>query len=168
MRPKLFLLILFFTFSNVYAQKESLKDINTQVWANFTKSYESLDHVRFASIHSDDLIRVSGDSKKIKNKEEYIDGYKKWWTDNSLKQTISFRFLERIYSENKASERGIYKLTQNPGTEDEKSFYGKFHVILTKENKKWKILMDYDSSESDTIDELSYKNASAIDDFLKY
>lgn len=146
---------------------ETLKSVNLEIWANFTKAYETLDYDLFASIHSDSLIRISGNSKHIKDKQTYIDGYKKWWNDTSLNHTISFRFLERIYNAEKVSERGIYKLTRNPNTAEEKSFYGKFHVIHKKENGKWKIFMDYDSSENESINEASYLNANAIDDFSK-
>lgn len=147
---------------------EELKSINSEIWTNFTKAYETLDYDLFADIHSDSLIRVSGNSKHIKNKQAYIDGYKKWWKDKSLHHTISFRFLERIYNDGIASERGIYKLTRNPNSEKEKSYYGKFHVIHKKERGKWKILVDYDSDENESINESSYLSAHKIDDFHKF
>lgn len=150
------------------AQKQDLKDINTQVWVNFTKAYETLDVNLFADLHSEDLIRVSGNSKTIKDKKKYIEGYKKWWHKSNKKQTISFRFLERIVANGKASERGIYKLTINPNTKEEKNHYGKFHVLLIKENDIWKILVDYDSTETNTIDASSYNNALAINAFDKF
>ena len=45
---------------------------------------------------------------------------------------------------------------------------GKFHVILVKVDNLWKLLVDYDSNEDNTINEKSYKSAFAIDDFEKY
>lgn len=165
---QLSLVMLLFAMANINAQDTKiLKAINSEIWANFTKAYETLDSDMFSSIHSDSLIRISGNSKHIKSKAEYIEGYKKWWSDTSLKQTISFRFIERIYNEKKVSERGIYKLTRNPNTPNETSYYGKFHVIHKKEKGKWKILVDYDSNENDSINETSYLNANAIDDFSK-
>ncbi len=159
---------IFFVVIRVNAQNhETLKSVNLEIWANFTKAYETLDYDLFASIHSDSLIRISGNSKHIKDKQTYIDGYKKWWENKSLTHTISFRFLERIHNSKKVAERGIYKLTRNPNTVEEKSFYGKFHVIHKKENGKWKIIVDYDSNEGDSIDENSYQNAFEINDFSK-
>jgi len=46
-------------------------------------------------------------------------------------------------------------------------YYGKFHVILVKENDQWEILVDYDSVENNTIDATTYNMALAIDDFDK-
>ncbi|MCF7561676.1 nuclear transport factor 2 family protein [Sabulilitoribacter multivorans] len=161
---------LFLCFGNIVTSQETnhLKAINTDVWSPFTKAFETFDYILFASIHSEDLVRVSGDSKNVKGKTTYIEGYKKRWVNKNSNQTISFRFLERIANDISASERGIYKLTVNPNTANEQSYYGKFHVILRKENGTWKLLVDYDSSESNTINETSYNEAFAIDDFDKY
>ncbi len=148
---------------------EDLNDINVQIWNNFTKSFETQDYELFESLHTDDLIRVNGgDYTSIQGKTGYLDGYKKRWNSGKLNETISFRFLERISKDGMASERGIYKFTRSPGTENEKSYYGKFHVILKKIDKRWKILVDYDSTENKTINEASYSNAHSMIDFGKY
>ena len=161
------ILLLFINYS--FAQKkEHLHNINQQVWQVFTKAFETNNADLFASIHSPDMIRITGDGKSIKTFNEYIEGYKKRWAGNTRNQTISFRFLERISNPMLASERGIYKLTINPNTPEEKSYYGKFHVVLKNEVNQWKILMDYDSSENNSINEHSYKSAFAIDDYKSY
>ena len=145
-----------------------LKDINFQIWNNFTKSFETLDYQLFESLHSNDLIRVNKDIKSIKTKDLYLNGYKNRWGNAFLKQTISFRFLERFSKDGISSERGIYKFTRDLNTENEKSYYGKFHVILKKEENLWKILIDYDSTENESINEVHYNNAFALDDYEKY
>lgn len=154
---------------NSYAQnKMHFEVIDTQIWKPFTKAFETSNYKLFGSLHSEDLVRISGDGKRILNKESYINGYKTRWENNKQNQTISFRFLERIVNNQSASERGIYKLTINPNTNQEQSYYGKFHVILKQETNVWKILIDYDSSEGNVINEESYNNAYAIDDYDKY
>lgn len=160
---------LLFIFCQTFSQNTVvLEEINTQIWEPFTKAFETSNYNLFGSIHSDNLIRVGANGKQLLNKNTYIQGYENNWISNTQNRTISFRFLERIVNENSGSERGIYKLTINPGTEQEQSYYGKFHVILRKEKNIWKILVDYDSSEGDTINESSYENAFAITDFDKY
>ncbi|WP_299550261.1 nuclear transport factor 2 family protein [Seonamhaeicola sp.] len=153
----------------LFSQSENdLQDINTQIWNNFTKAFETLDYELFSDLHCEDLVRVGGDNKTVRDKASYMAGYEKRWKGKQIMQTIAFRFLERIAKGGKASERGIYKLTRNPNTGNEKNYYGKFHVILVKENGTWKILVDYDSSENKTIDETSFQAAFAMDDFVKY
>lgn len=160
---------LLFVFQSVFTQNtEVLTQINTQIWEPFTIAFETSNFELFGSLHSDDLIRIGADGKQILQKDLYIQGYKKNWSNNKENRTISFRFLERIANDKLGSERGIYKLTINPQTEKEQSYYGKFHVILRKEDSVWKILIDYDSSEGNTINSDSYENTFAINDFSKY
>lgn len=170
MKLSVILAIIFAISTNSCASQNNkcLKDINNQIWANFSKAFETLDSDLFESIHSNNLVRVSGDNKTIRDKTTYINGYKKRWKNSSINQSISFRFLERVCNENKASERGIYKLIIKPDTKEENIFYGKFHVIHRKENGKWKVLVDYDSSEYNTINKTSYERAFSIENFDTY
>ena len=145
------------------AQNHSdFKGINTEVWEKFSQAYKTKDVALYSSIHHEDFIRINANSKSIKDKTSYIQDYKKNWNSkDNRKLKIEFRFLERILSSNKASERGIYKLSINPDTVEERSFYGKFHVILIK-NGTWKLLVDYDSDENGTIGEKDYLTANDI------
>lgn len=67
-----------------------------------------------------------------------------------------------------ASERGIYKLTRTEKTGEKKNYYGQFHVVLIKKGAMWKIVMDYDSNEGNTIGEEAYLRAHAIDAYDKF
>ena len=166
---KLLLIFSLVSIINSQAQnKMHFEAIDTQIWEPFTKAFETSDYNLFGSLHSEELVRVNGNGKRIQNKESYISGYKTRWRNNTQNQTISFRFLERIVNDQSASERGIYKLTLNPGTNQEQSYYGKFHVILKTENNLWKILVDYDSTENNSITEMSYNNAFEMKDYNKY
>jgi len=53
-----------------------------------------------------------------------------------------------IASNAKAFEVGYYKTTStNTQTGEKRTGYGKFHVLLRKENAVWKILVDADTHE---------------------
>lgn len=155
-------------FPGVSQNSSHFKAINTEVWENFTKAFETYDVELFSRLHDEELIRVSGDGKSIRRKTSYLAGYRERWQHKSGSQTISFRFLERICDGNIASERGIYKLTRQIHTPNERSYYGKFHVLLVRKNEQWKILMDYDSSEHHSINETTYASASELHDFQKF
>ena len=169
MLKKSLILVVFLVFytNNSQAQNiENLKAINA-VWAKFYSAFETLDYTQMADIHSKDLVRVSS-GVNILDYDTYIDNYKiNFQRDKEYKQTntISLRFFERINNDDTASERGIYKLVRNKGTEKEGAYYGQFHVIFKKIDGEWKIIMDYDSTESNTIGEDDYNKAFAIDDF---
>ncbi|MCB0399898.1 MAG: nuclear transport factor 2 family protein [Winogradskyella sp.] len=169
---KTFIVTLFFCTTTIFSfsqTKANLEDINT-TWEKFYKAFETLDYTLMAEIHSQDLVRVSG-GKRILDYDTYINNYKIGFErDKTAGHTssISLRFFERINNGSTASERGIYKLVRNKGTDNEQAYYGQFHVLLKKSDGVWKITMDYDSSENGTIGEDQYQKAFAIDDFEKF
>ena len=97
MKNKIYLIAFCFFFISInfcFSQDfQNLKNINTQIWAPFTKAYETYDYSLFASIHILNLLRVSGEGNSIKLFSEYIEGYNYRWKNNKRTQTISFRFL---------------------------------------------------------------------------
>lgn len=172
MRDKIIVCILFcIAFINQSNSQtlNNLEDINT-VWSQFYQAFDSLDYQYMAKIHSKKLLRISG-GKRILGYETYIAHYKKQFKNakkDNMTNNISLRFFERINNDSIASERGIYKLSRNKNKPDEQVYYGQFHVILKKEKAVWKIVMDYDSNESNSIGEKDYLKAHGINEFDKF
>lgn len=169
---KLFVILFFVVVSTnqSHSQKlNNLEDIN-KVWHQFYQAFDSLEYQLMAKIHSKKLLRISG-GKRILDYKTYIAGYKEQFKnakDENFTSNISLRFFERINNDSIASERGIYKLIRNKNKKHEKIYYGKFHVILKKENNLWKIVMDYDSNESNSIGEKEYLQAHGINNITKF
>lgn len=164
-------IIVLFT-SHVTSQSQSnLNEIN-HVWDKFCKAFDSLDYKLMAEIHSKNLIRISG-GKRISDYTTYINNYKERFKEakkNNVTNNISLRFFERINNDSIASERGIYKLTRVNNKKENKVYYGQFHVLLSKENNTWKISMDYDSNEGNSIGEKEYlkaKGMKELNSFIK-
>jgi ketosteroid isomerase-like protein len=144
---------LFLLFCNpAFSQSDSLqKEINEQVWKPFIKAFNSNDNEAFSAVHSKDVIRVIQDDNRLMGYNEYFkktpDSIKAKWGD--WKKNIELRFLQRIASADKAFEVGYYKTSgTNAITGEKRTGYGKFHVLLRKENGIWKILMDADAHEN--------------------
>jgi len=174
-----FSIILLVTPSLVHAQNQTnseiiFQKINEQVWNPFTETYGNNDPEGFLSIHSHDLLRVPRDSRRISDYAEYYSRMKAWFNNEKSAgrtRSISFRFIERFHNNRNASEVGIFKVLSNVGTDDEKEFFGKFHVLLLNENGVWKILMDSDSSEGGTIGAEDFEKGfkmNDLDPFLNY
>ncbi|MFD2564772.1 hypothetical protein [Aquimarina rubra] len=153
-----------------YSQEEQLhQKINQDMYGKFSEAFQKLDFSLFESIHSKEMIRISGNGGEIKNVKAYLKGYKKRWGDPKTKPSpISFRLFERITSDSLVSDRGIYRGTYKNDKDETKHFYGQFHLLLQLENDFWKILIDYDSDENNTINQASYENAFALTDYKKY
>lgn len=158
------LIYLILTSFAVSAQIE--KEINDQVWKPFIASFNEFDTDKFMSIHSKDLVRSSRDSKTVLNWNQYY--YEQQQGDvrsktEQRKRQLELRFTERISNTSQAIDVGIYKTTSINSKGERRSFYGRFHVVLRKENGLWRILVDTDSSESNTIDESDFTNALPLE-----
>jgi ketosteroid isomerase-like protein len=151
-KTKLFLLLLTYSIGNLcHAQADSLqKEINDEVWKPFIKSFNEMNTDAFMAVHSKEMSRVNQDGKSIYGYGKYYEENKRW-NDRSKtegrKHNIELRFTQRIAGNDKGFEVGYYKTTSIQADGQSRSFYGKFHVLLRKENGKWKILMDADANE---------------------
>ncbi len=142
-----------------------LKEIN-KIWDKFCLAFESQNYQLMAEIHSKELVRIGGGSN-ISDYEKYIGNYKRQFENEKKTGTtshIGLRFFERANNDKVASERGIYELIRNKGTDQEQRFYGQFHVLFKRENGNWRIVMDYDSNEKDTIGKEAYLAAQPMAD----
>lgn len=164
-------LITFLCFTRIAIAQEGTvhKKINADMYSNFSKAFETLDYDLFASIHSKEMIRISGNGGEIKKVSTYLKGYQKRWSAPSKKPTpIDFRLFERIYSDSIVSDRGIYRVTYIDNNNQKKHSYGQFHVILKMEDKSWKIWIDYDSNENKSINKDNYNAAFSVSEYKKY
>ncbi len=149
-----------------------LKEINKDIWLPFVEAYGTLNAEKYKSLQSEDFIRAEGNQKSLPTYQNYFDNVTAWFKDvktEGRKLSIAFRFTERFANEKIASERGIYELKtyDKNGIETWKG-YGKFHVFTRKINGVWKIVVDYDSNENNTINEQTYLAAFGMDELEKY
>lgn len=158
------ILYCFFAVS-VNAQKDSLqKEINEQVWKPFIKAFSQADTDVFMTVHSKDMTRVLQDSKIVRNYDEYYLQNKRGderAKQGNRKRNIELRFIQRIAGNGRGFEVGYYKTTYIAADGKSQSFYGKFHVLLRKEDGKWKILMDADAQEK--TDEAVFSAAAPLE-----
>ena len=156
-----FLLLCHLSFGQTQQQ-----EINNQVWKPFIKAFNEYDTDSFLALHSRDLLRSARDAQSILNWEGY---YREQKANNMRSKTaghkrlIELRFTERLATNDQALEVGIYKTTSITYKGESRSFYGRFHAALRKENGTWKILVDTDSSEGNTISETDFTKASSLE-----
>ena len=139
--------LIIFSLTGSFAQtKPDHEKINDDIYEVFSSSYINSDFDLFTAIHSKDIVRINIWSGVQTGSQYPGKPGKNWTSPDRPKRTIDFRLIERISSESHISDRGIYKVANNPGTSKERVSYGKFHVLLRLERGKWKIIMDYDES----------------------
>lgn len=144
--------------------------IDAQVWRPFTQAIMTQNANAFIALHSKDLVRAEISQKKVMGWDEYKKGMEAGWPrwkesleKNKTKYTFELRFTERLSNGATAYEVGYFKNESiQPGGEKHVS-YGKFHVVLRKENGTWKILVDSDSNEGGSITEEQFQQAKALE-----
>jgi hypothetical protein len=170
MKNKLFLFILLIaTTINAQTNADFLKEINKDIWLPFIEAYGTANVEGYKSLHSTDFIRATGNEKKLPDYASYFENTGLWFEDTKKQGNrleIAFRFTERFANGLVASERGIYQLKNfDKNGKETWTGYGKFHVFMRKINGIWKIVVDYDSNENNTINEQTYLAAFGMDEF---
>jgi ketosteroid isomerase-like protein len=146
--------------------QDAAQEINAQVWKPFINAFNVRDTKAFMDVHSKDVVRSSRDSKTVLNWSEYFSQMEKGdkrEKESKNKRELELRFTERIASKDLAIDVGIYKTTYTTENKPPRSFYGRFHVVLRKESGTWKILVDTDSSEGNTITEQDFLAARPME-----
>lgn len=148
-----------------YSQTDSLQQqINQQVWKPFIQAFNDLDTKGFMSVHSKEMTRVIQDGNLIYGYDRYsreMEQGNQNTKKTNQKRTLELRYVQRIAANDKAFEVGYYKFTSIQPDGTTRNGYGKFHVLLRKENGTWKILMDADASEK--TDETIFLSAKPME-----
>jgi ketosteroid isomerase-like protein len=147
-----------------YTQTDSLQQqINNQVWKPFMQTYKNMDADGFMAVHSKELTRVVQDNNRIYSYTQYYENNKRgneYSKKNNEQRNIELRFIQRIAGNDRAFEIGYYKVIITAQDGKTRNFYGKFHVLMRKENGLWKILMDADANEK--TDEAVFQSAQPL------
>lgn len=157
---KILVIFLSLSMTAALAQSEQ-KEINEQVWKPFIKSFNENNTAGFMAVHSKNVVRSPRDSKNVWNWDEYNQQQAlgdKEDLQAKRKRILELRFTERIANKDVAIEVGVYKTSYG----ENQNYYGRFHVVLKKENGIWKILVDTDSTEGGTIGEKEFVAAQPL------
>lgn len=158
--------VLLLLFLNAAAQQDSLKwvqEINEQVWKPFTAHLISGNKEGFRNVHSKKITRIEIDRGVIQDYEKYFPPATPGSGAGQKKpdRLFELRFDKRISNGTMAWESGYYKGTvMQPGKEP-RYYYGRFYVVLEKENGTWKILVDADTGKN--ANEENFNKASLME-----
>lgn len=141
------------------------EQIEEDVWIPFLAAATAFDAEGFLAVQSPDLVRVSEDTSEVYGLERYANeiraGFKRART-RGLKRQSEMRFLSRTSSGDLAYQSGYFHSRATLPSGEEKVRYSRFEVVLRKENGKWKILLDKDTSDGGKITEAMYLRAQPM------
>ena len=138
-------------FSQEHEIKEKIeKQVNTQLWKPFKKSFENRDAIKYNDLHTDDVIRVNKWGIKVGEdfKKSNLVRYNK---KDNIVRTIDLWFEHRLYNDNCGYEVGYYRIKSKSEEGNIKEHYARFHVVLKKVNGKWKIAQDWDTTNINDV-----------------
>lgn len=121
------------------------KEIDEQLWESFVKSYNARDGKSHIKIHTEDVLRITrnGIRKGKAYQDQILESYGR---KGQAKREIEFKHEHRIHALNIAYEVGYFKVSvfRKDKTDE---YYGRFSVVLKKEDGRWKIAQDWDVDE---------------------
>ncbi|MFM9950221.1 MAG: DUF4440 domain-containing protein, partial [Saprospiraceae bacterium] len=130
-------------------QAQTAKEqINAQVWKPFIRHFSEGNTDAFMALHSKEVIRFGLEGKPAgMDWETYRAGQLRGDErdrQEKRKRTIDLRFEYRASVDSFAYETGYYRTSYEQEGEPRQDYFGKFNVILKKEQGQWKILLDSD------------------------
>lgn len=136
-------------FSGVILNAQTAKEqINEQVWKPFIRHFSEGNTDAFMAVHSKDVIRLGLEGKPTTmDWETYHAGQLRGDErdrQEKRKRTIDLRFEYRASVDSFAYETGYYRTSYEQEGKPRQDYFGKFNVILKKEQGQWKILLDSD------------------------
>lgn len=146
----------------------SLAELNAHIWRPYRAAHAAGDIEAFLDLHAPELIRVGGPDRTVLGRPEYAARSRAWRADLTARGSrvaIEFRFTERLTHDGLASERGVYRLTGTRADGDARTFHGHFHTFARKTEGRWRIVVDYDSSDATAAD---LEAAADLDDVTKF
>lgn len=166
MKKMILLAITVFCFVQSDAQLDSLKwvkEINEEVWKPFIAHFISGNKEGFRNVHSKRITRVEIDRERVLDYEKYFppvnpNGKK---PSPDFQRLFELRFDKRISDGTKAWESGYFKGTVIRAGQEPGSYYGRFFVVLEKEEGVWKILVDADTANE--ANEENFSKAAAME-----
>jgi hypothetical protein len=123
------------------------QEIDEQVWFPFIETYNAFDGEGFNALHTEDVLRAGPWGIRLG------DEYRENILENTAaakaagrQRNIAFRFEHRVAREHVAYEVGYYRVRSKSDGE-ERTFIGRFDVVLRKVDGVWKIAQDWDVDE---------------------
>jgi ketosteroid isomerase-like protein len=177
----IFVLFFFFQPTLSPAQKPNslqyptlLKELNRDVWMPYSAAIRANDLTKLTAVLSQDFIRVHPFQKQILNRTQFSEEINKAFLVDQKDEgkpkpyDIQFRFLERVITEDFASERGVFQYIFITQRGEKTWIFEKFHVLSRKEQGGWKMLAFYSSHEKQSVTPQTFAEALPIDHISKY
>jgi ketosteroid isomerase-like protein len=143
--------------------QEAPRQIENDVWIPMMRASAAFDPEGFLAVQSKDLVRVSVDAGEVYGLDRYQREIREGFPRaraRGITRRNEIRFLRRVASDSLAWETGYFRSQVRMPDGEERVRYTRFEMILRKEDGKWKILVDKDTSDEGKITEAMFRAAN--------
>jgi ketosteroid isomerase-like protein len=130
--------------------QNELRQLNADIWLPFSQTYAARDAERYLDLHLADFTWVRAQTGEILGLNQYSvdirDSFARM-AAGGITVDVAFRFTERIASSERASERGIFRVSATKPDGPGPVFHSRFHTIARYMSQRWRFVVDYESSE---------------------
>lgn len=155
------LLLMMFTVNGISQNKTSqdsirMAEIDQTYWNEISRTVNEGDFERYKAVCDKNAILVVsiGNKKRSEPMTVALEHWKQGFLNTKngkTKDTVTFRFSQRIGNETTAHETGIFCFTSTNTTNQKMSKdYIHFEALLVKHGEKWLVLMEYQKSLATT------------------
>ena len=147
-----------------------LRELNADIWEPFSRAYAEGAAERYLRIHTPDFIRIEAGRRWIGGLDEYGSEVREAFTTlagRGVTMAIGFRFVERIASDERASERGVFRLSLTTPDGMDLVRYGRFHTVARRTDAGWRLAVDYDDGDGE-VGAAEFDAAFAVDDVGRF
>ncbi len=133
-----------------YPEETRLQELN-DYWLEVSRSVREGDHKAYVATCHDSAVIIAGNRGVSYPLADALARWKKEFDttrDGTRKSNVEFRFSTRYGDATTAYEKGLFKYTWSEGDMKPQSDYLELEALLTKENNRWEILMEYQKAKS--------------------
>lgn len=163
------LCVLAFCFTALRAEAQDTPaqraQIEREVWIPLLAASDAFDADGFLALQSKDLVRVSVDAKQVyglaRYQAEIREGFARARARGVVRKSDA-RFVERLVSGDLAYETGYFRSEARLPGGEVRVRYSRFEFVLRREDGRWRILVDEDSTDGGTITEEAFRAATPL------
>lgn len=146
-------------------ENDVAREIDAQVWIPMLAASDRFDAEGFLAVQSPDLVRVSIDRNEVYGLDRYsrelVAGFARA-RERGIARRSDIRFLTRTHSNGLARDTGIFRSETVMPNGEKRLGYTAFEMILRKEQERWKILVDQDTTRGGAISEADYQKGGPL------
>lgn len=126
--------------------KSIQNEIDKSLWRQFKQAFENLDAEALNQTYADNVLRITPNGIDTEDKFKlgntaHFEALK----SKNAHVSLDFWLDDRKTNETLSYEVGFYRITTTINTSISYN-YGQFHIVLKKQNGKWLITQDWDTT----------------------